>query len=420
MPQQPTGEVFDQSRGLPPAPSDPAPLSAYLHIPFCRIRCGYCDFNTYTSEFGPGADHGSFHQSLIEEIRQASRFLKASGYPQRPLKTVFFGGGTPTMLEPRILNQVLQALRDEIGITTDAEITLEANPDTVTEQSLAELKAGGFNRVSFGVQSFVPHVLQTLDRTHRPQAVPEVIAAAKKVGFSTSLDLIYGTPAESVKDWEESLKQGIALEPDHISAYSLIIEPGTKLHARMERGELPWPEDDDQGEKYEVADRLLAEAGYQWYEISNWARKSGENLPDGYPRHASRHNLAYWQNHDWWGFGPGAHSHINGQRWWNVKHPLAYAQNLQTGKLPVAGTEILSVADRSLENLMLMIRTLEGYPRELLISGTESAQKIADLIRDGLIDAPSALKGQLKLTLSGRLLADYVVRTLSDELNVSE
>ncbi|MBN8882855.1 MAG: coproporphyrinogen III oxidase, partial [Salana multivorans] len=288
-------------------------FGVYLHVPFCRVRCGYCDFNTYTArELGGGADQDSYAATASAEVALAARALRASGAPDRPVSTFFLGGGTPTLLPPRDLAAMLGAVRDAWGIVAGAEITTEANPDSVDAADLEALAAAGFTRVSFGVQSFVPEVLATLDRTHDPARVPLVLRWARDAGLSVSLDLIYGTPGESLADWRVSLEGALALEPDHVSAYALTVEPGPALHRRVARGELPAPTGDDEADKYELADGLLAAGGYDWYEISNWART---------PADRCRHNLAYWRGADWWGIGPGAHSHVGGVRWWNVKHP---------------------------------------------------------------------------------------------------
>ncbi len=300
-----------------------APFGIYVHVPFCSVRCGYCDFNSYTaSELGsaPGASRSSYAQVAIDEVRQARRVL---GEVDLRVDTVFFGGGTPTLLPADDLLAVVDAIRDEFGLAPDAEVTTESNPDSVTADDLVRLRAGGINRISFGMQSSVPAVLAVLDRTHDPDRLPEVVRWARDAGFTqVSLDLIYGTPGESTADWRRSLEDALALGPDHLSAYSLIVEPGTALARRVTRGELPSPEDDDLADKYEIADDLLSSAGLGWYEVSNWARSRAAWC---------RHNVGYWVGSDWWGVGPGAHSHVGGVRWWNVKHPAAYADRIAAG-----------------------------------------------------------------------------------------
>lgn len=373
-------------------------FGAYVHIPFCRVRCGYCDFNTYTSRELNGASPTAYPASVEQEIALARRTLTEIDHVAS-LQTVFFGGGTPTLLPAASLVALLARLRETFGMREDAEITTEANPDSVDASYLQSLRAGGFTRVSFGVQSAVPHVLRTLDRTHDPNRVAPVVAAAKDAGLETSIDLIYGTPGERLDDWATSLAMACELEPDHISAYALIVEPGTAIARRIRRGELPDVDGDLQAEMYELADSVLRDHGYEWYELSNWSRHGA---------HPARHNMAYWHDTDWWGFGPGAHSHINGVRFWNVKHPTAYAQRLAAGESPAAGHEVLSDDEKHTEMVLLRTRLREG----LLTSALAHPERVAQGIADGLIDASAALSGQVTLTLRGRLLADLVARSL--------
>jgi oxygen-independent coproporphyrinogen-3 oxidase len=303
---------------------------------------------------------------------------------------------------------MLGAVRGEWGLVDGAEVTTEANPDSVDFDYLIALKQAGFTRVSFGMQSAVPHVLTTLERTHDPERVPLVVAWAREAGLDVSLDLIYGTPGESLDDWRRSLDLAIDLEPDHISAYSLIVEDGTKLARQIRRGEVAQPDEDLQADMYELADAALGSAGYEWYEVSNWAKPATEAGVD----HRSRHNLAYWQGHDWWGVGPGSHSHIGGVRWWNVKHPAAYADRMRAGHSPAAGRETLSAETRAVEAVLLRTRIREGFPIEALPDAGRTA--VAGLIADELVNAAAALRGRVELTLRGRLLADAVVRRLLD------
>ena len=376
-------------------------FGVYVHVPFCRVRCGYCDFNTYTADEVRGVKQSDYAGQAMAEIERAGEILAATGAPAREVSTVFFGGGTPTLLPVGQLAQLLAAVRGTWGLTSDAEVTTEANPDSVTAESLVELAAAGFTRVSFGMQSAVPHVLATLERTHDPARVPLVVEWARAAGLQVSLDLIYGTPGESLDDWRASLELAVAQHPDHLSAYALIVETGTKLARQIARGEVAQPDDDLQADMYELADALLTEAGYDWYELSNWARDAG---------HRSRHNLAYWTGQDWWGVGPGAHSHVGGVRWWNVKHPAAYAERIAAGVSPGAGRETLDGATRRTERVLLTSRVSDGLPiNDLDLPGRGS---IAGLIADGLIDGRAAIGGRVVLTLSGRLLADAVVRRL--------
>lgn len=372
----------------------------YVHIPFCAVRCGYCDFNTYTAtELGGGASQDAYAATAASEVSLAASVLAESGLPARPLSTVFFGGGTPTLLPAEDLALILGRAIDQWGIEAGAEVTTEANPDSVTPESLAVLKDAGFTRISFGMQSAVPHVLKVLDRTHTPSRVPQVVQWARDAGLAVSLDLIYGTPGESLDDWRYSLETALSYQPDHISAYALIIEDGTKLAAQIRRGEVPGIDDDDHADKYELADELITKAGLGWYEVSNWARTSGQ---------ACRHNLAYWRGDDWWGIGPGAHSHVGGVRWWNVKHPTAYAGRLAQGVSPAAGRETLNAETRNMERVMLEVRLHSGL--EIASLGAAGRHEVAGLIAEGLVDPAAAFAGQLVLTLKGRLLADAVVR----------
>ncbi|WP_341578912.1 radical SAM family heme chaperone HemW [Microbacterium schleiferi] len=396
----PLGDPVPRDGSLPGAVIDPtAPLSAYVHIPFCRVRCGYCDFNTYTAQELRGARREDYAGTLLREIDLASGVLSA--HP-RPLSTVFFGGGTPTLLPARDLAVILATLRDRFGLVQDAEVTVEANPDTVTPEVTEELASAGVTRLSIGMQSAVPEVLRTLDRTHRPENVATAVRAARDSGLAVSVDLIYGAPDETLDHWRRSVEAALALETDHISAYALIVEEGTALERRIRRGELATPDDDLQAAMYEHADTAFEDAGYGWYEVSNWAKT---------PADRSRHNLAYWRGHDWWGFGPGAHSHVGGVRFWNVRHPAAYTQRLAGGESPGAGMEVPDEQARLLERVMLRVRTVDGLPVSDL--SPESRRAVAGLVADGLVDGREAVRGNLVLTRAGRLLADAVVRALT-------
>jgi len=401
----PLGDPAPSDGLLPAQAADGAAaraLGLYVHIPFCAVRCGYCDFNTYTAtELGGGASQDAYAQTAVSEVALAAKVLARSGVPERKLSTVFFGGGTPTLLPAGDLARILRAAIDQWGIEDGAEVTTEANPDSVTPESLAILKEAGFTRVSFGMQSAVPHVLKVLDRTHTPSRVPQVVQWAREAGLDVSLDLIYGTPGESLDDWRHSLETALSYRPDHISAYALIVEDGTKLAAQMRRGEVPGIDDDDHADKYELADQLITAAGLGWYEVSNWARS---------PEHACRHNLAYWRGDDWWGIGPGAHSHMGGVRWWNVKHPSAYANRLSQGLSPAAGRETLDAETRNLEKVMLEARLQSGLGISTLSAA--GRHQVAGLIADGLVEPAAAFQGRLVLTLKGRLLADAVVRRI--------
>lgn len=373
-------------------------MSAYVHIPFCRVRCGYCDFNTYTATELRGVSRASYVEELKKEIALSIDVLQRADVSLRPLHTVFFGGGTPTLLPVSDLADALQALRGSHGIEPEAEITVEANPDTLTAEYVDALVRAGFTRVSVGMQSAVPHVLSALDRTHNPAAVDQAVSTIHSAGLEASIDLIYGAPGESLADWRRSLEQAISLNTGHISAYALIVEDGTALARKISSGAMDAPDDDLQAEMYELADELLSKAGFQWYEISNWAKSQQQQ---------SQHNLAYWNNQDWWGYGPGAHSAIGGTRFWNVKHPAAYAGRLAEAHSPALSYETPDQQAVTLEQVLLGSRLAAGIPTQ-----GHDPQAISTLIARGLIDGKRAIEGRIVLTLSGRLRADEVVREL--------
>jgi len=378
------------------------PFGIYVHIPFCRTRCGYCDFNTYTAaELGGGASREGYAELAIKEIRFARRLL---GTAPPSVSTVFFGGGTPTLLPPNGLAAILSAVDGEFGLAPGAEVTTEANPESVDQRSLGELRAAGFTRVSFGMQSAVDHVLSVLDRAHTPGREAKCAGWAKAEGFEhVSLDLIYGTPGESAADWKESLQAALATGADHISAYALIVEEGTRLAARIRRGELAAPDDDEMADRYLAADAEFGAAGLAWYEISNWAARDEGKC---------RHNLLYWTGGNWWGAGPGAHSHVGGTRWWNVRHPSAYAARISAGVSPGQAREVLAGEERRIERILLATRLAEGCPiGELSDTGRKAA---ATAVADGLAEGPALKAGRVVLTTRGRLLADAVVRDLTD------
>ena len=368
-------------------------------MPFCASRCGYCDFNTYTAtELGDSVRRDSFHEVLAAEVRYAATALADA---RRPVHTVFVGGGTPTLLGARGLVSLLDVVGEEFGLAVDAEVTTEANPDSIDERMLDGLRAGGYTRISFGMQSTSPAVLRILDRTHTPGAGVAAARAAAKAGFEhVNLDLIYGTPGESDDDVRRSVGDAVEAGVDHVSAYALIVEDGTPLARRVRRGELLAPDDDIAAARYGIVDRLLADAGMAWYEVSNWARPGGQ----------CRHNLGYWHDDDWWGIGPGAHSHVAGVRWWNVKHPRTYADRLAAGRSPEDGREVLTPAQRRMERIMLGLRLAEGLA--LADLDPEASQRAVAEAQDGLLDATALASGQLVLTDAGRLLADAVIRRL--------
>lgn len=377
-------------------------LSAYIHVPFCAVRCGYCDFNTYTNaELGGGGSQAEYADNAMAEMDLTLAADRAAGYEYEEISTVFFGGGTPTLLPADDLVRMLDHLRSLIPLADGAEVTTEANPDSVTRASLSRLADGGITRVSIGMQSAIPSVLATLDRTHDPERVPQVVQWAKDAGLQVSLDLIYGTPGETVADVEASVRAALACEVDHLSAYSLIIEGNTAMARQLRRGEIEAPDPDDMADKYELVDDLTREAGLTWYEVSNFART---------PEHRSRHNLAYWKGGDWWGIGPGAHRHRDGLRSWNVKHPSRYARMLASGELPVADSEQVAAEDRLVERIMLELRIADGLAVDVV---PEQNRSMLEVHRDrGHLDPDALAAGRAVLTREGRLLADAVIRDL--------
>ncbi|MFV2194690.1 radical SAM family heme chaperone HemW [Nocardiopsis sp. LOL_012] len=382
------------------------PLGFYVHVPFCVTRCGYCDFNTYTadellSRDGTAtASRETYADQAIGEVVLADRVLTGE---RPPVSTVFVGGGTPTLLPAEDLGRIVAAIGDRFGLTADAEITTEANPETVGPDDLARLREAGFTRVSFGMQSARPHVLRVLERGHTPGRPERCVEWARAAGFEhVNLDLIYGTPGESDDDWAASLEAAVAAGVDHVSAYSLIVEEGTRLAARVRRGELVEPDGDTMADRYLMADRALTGAGLTAYEVSNWARGDAAR---------SRHNLLYWAGGHWWGVGPGAHSHVGGTRWWNVKHPAAHAAKLARGQSPGQAREVLTADERRFERVLLEIRVAGGCPLDLLEGSGRAAAERA--VAEGLLDPAAHAEGRAVLTLRGRLLADAVVRDLT-------
>ncbi|MGA3527431.1 radical SAM family heme chaperone HemW [Melissospora conviva] len=400
----PEGESVPLDGALPPeatARVGSAGFGVYVHVPFCASRCGYCDFNTYTAaELGGGVTRESYADSVLAEVALAGRVL--AGNPPPRVDTVFVGGGTPTLLPTDDLARILDGIDRLWGLADDVEVTTEANPESVTPASLKALRAAGYTRISLGMQSAAAGVLAVLDRRHSAGRAVAAAGEARDAGFDhVNLDLIYGTPGETAEDFAASLEQVVAAGVDHVSAYALIVEEGTRLAARMRRGELPYPSDDVAADRYLAAEAALSAAGFSWYEVSNWART---------PAARCRHNLLYWAGGDWWGFGPGAHSHVGGVRWWNVKHPSAYAQRLAQGHSPGQGRELLTAAETHMEDVMLRLRLAEGLPLAVLDPAGAAGARRA--LEQGLLDEAGYRAGRAVLTLRGRLLADAVVRDL--------
>ncbi len=377
-------------------------LAFYIHIPYCIKRCGYCDFNTYTPgelqiSTGLAEVSNSYIDLLIKEIRLA----RAQVVENTVVPSIFFGGGTPSLMQASDIGRVISAIKSEFNLSLDAEITMECNPDTVSKESLAQFKAVGVNRVSFGMQSAVKHVLETLDRTHNPDNLLQVTTWAQQIGFKEiSVDLIYGTPGESICDWQTSIDSALSLPITHISAYALIIEEGTKLAGQIKRGQVQPVDDDLAAEKYLIADRAFTAAGFNWYELSNWAK----------PNSASKHNLAYWSGDNWWGAGPGAHSHLNGKRFWNVKHPNLYREKLQSDQSPIAGSEFLAQSQIESERLMLSIRLPTGVAKKTL--SEQQIFELSEYVGSGHLDQSNWNDGRATLTVDGRLIADRILRKI--------
>lgn len=377
-------------------------LAFYIHIPYCVKRCGYCDFNTYTPaelQLTEGLTQisNSYIDLLVKEIEFARNQVGESAI----VPSIFFGGGTPSLMEASDIKRVITAISKQFKLDPIAEVTLETNPDTVTKEKLKQFYDAGVNRISFGMQSSVPHVLKTLDRTHNPENLPQVTKWATEVGFKEiSVDLIYGTPGESKQDWQQSIDSALALPISHISAYALIVEEGTKLAAQIKRGEIAKPDDDLTAEKYIMADKAFTAAGFNWYELSNWAK----------PNSQSKHNLAYWLGHNWWGAGPGAHSHINGKRFWNVKHPNLYKQKIQANETVILDSEVLKGSQIESERLMLSIRLPQGLEKNTL--NNQQILELTDYVNSGHLDQENWNLGRATLTLDGRLIADRIVREI--------
>lgn len=380
--------------------SEQGRLAFYVHIPYCIKRCGYCDFNTYTPQelkiAGVTPLAARYIDAALSEIELASSQVGRVEVP-----SIFFGGGTPSLMPAGELIRVIAMIRERFNLLADAEITVEVNPDSVSLEFLEELRAGGGTRISMGMQSAVPHVLAALDRTHNPENVIRSTELVRQAGFEhCSVDLIYGVPGESIDDWRSSITAALSLPIDHISAYALIVEKGTKLAAQIERGELALPSEDETAEKYLMIDKAAEAQGFDWYELSNWAKPGGQ----------SRHNIAYWDGSFWWGIGPGAHSYLDNRRWWNVKHPTTYQTKLATGETPIAAQEELGAAELDSEFLMLNIRMRSGIELSRL---NQNRIEIAErFTASGHADIASWHDGRLVLTASGRLIADRIVREL--------
>lgn len=377
-------------------------LAFYIHIPYCVKRCGYCDFNTYTpAELKISTGLEQISNSYIDLLLQEIDSVREQIDGEITVPSIFFGGGTPSLMQPNDIGRVISKIKNEFDLPANSEITLECNPDTVSKDSLENFKKVGINRVSFGMQSAVPHVLATLDRTHKPENLAQATTWANEVGISEiSVDLIYGTPGESITDWQTSIDSALALPITHISAYALIIEEGTKLAAQIKRGEVPEVDDDLVADKYLIADNAFKEAGFEWYELSNWSKPGSE----------SKHNMAYWSGDNWWGAGPGAHSHLNGKRFWNVKHPNLYKERIQNKQSAVADSEVLKKDQIESERLMLLLRLPSGIEKQTL--NQIQLSELSEFVESGHLDRANWNQGRASLTLNGRLIADRILRKI--------
>ncbi|WKS49129.1 radical SAM family heme chaperone HemW [Corynebacterium propinquum] len=366
------------------------PFGLYIHVPFCATRCGYCDFNTYTPREAGGANPQGYLDALDVELDMAAQRVG------RKADTVFIGGGTPSLLGADGLGRILSTVRTTFGLADDAEVTTESNPESTSPEFFAGLREAGYNRISLGMQSASRDVLQVLERAHTPGRAFAAAREARQAGFEhVNLDMIYATPTETDDDVARTLDLVIAAEVDHVSAYSLIVEDGTAMARKVRRGEIPAPQEDVMATRYEMIAHRLAEAGMEWYEVSNWARSGGE----------CQHNLIYWRDGDWWGAGPGAHSHLGMQRFSNVKHPNRYSAVLADGELPINQVEDLTPADRHTELLMLGLRLREGI--DYAAVGAGAAGVVRNFVDRGLLHFPQP--DRLALTDAGRLLADGII-----------
>ncbi|EPI49411.1 radical SAM family heme chaperone HemW [Gardnerella vaginalis] len=411
------------------------PFEVYVHVPFCLRRCGYCDFNTYTArDLGEGASRKGYADVVIREMRLVKKWQEYHGIFEPKAQSVFFGGGTPTVLKAQDLVRILQEIRNLWGIMPGAEVTTEANPDTADESYIETLAEGGFTRISFGMQSAVPHVLKTLDRTHTPENVERGVKAANACGLRSSVDLIYGAPGESLDDWRKSVEMALSLGVNHVSAYALTVEPRTKMGRQIAAGTIHAPDDDDEAAKYEVADELFNSAGLEWYEISNWSR----------PGFESQHNLGYWKNIDWAGIGPGAHSHYNSAnglskqsmddcavladsskfynlRSWDILHPKRWAQAINVGNVPWQNYECINSEDALIEEVMLGLRIKEGLSIDELCTKMRKANRefddsylqkvLIEVCKEGLAVLH---ENRIIATRKGRLLNDLLIERIVD------
>jgi putative oxygen-independent coproporphyrinogen III oxidase len=369
-------------------PAAPAPAGIYVHVPFCLTRCGYCDFHAYA---GLDALRPRYLRGLLREAA-----LAAPAWSGVEVVSVFLGGGTPTTMAPADLRALIAHLRERFDIVVDAEITIEANPDTVDPSCLSALLEAGIVRLSIGAQSFDPAVLASLERVHQPASVRAAFAAARHAGYANvNLDLIYGADGETTDSWEATLRAAVDLAPEHVSAYALTVEPATPLGRAVATGAIPAPDPDLQADMFGLACEVLGGAGYRHYEVSNWAK----------PGYECRHNLGYWERRPYLGLGAGAHSYRDDHRWWNTRPPEEYLERVERGEPPVGGEEFLEPSDAFLEEVFLRMRILEGIPASWVDPETAEPFLEAGLLEDRL--------GQLVPTERGMLLLNELVLALA-------
>lgn len=381
-------------------------VSLYLHIPFCHTRCHYCDFNTYA---GILPMREPYVQALLLEIELAGTLAQHTNGKPRRARTIFFGGGTPSLLSVEQITRLLNACRNAFAVDEDAEVTLEANPGTLNQEHLQGLRAAGVNRLSMGAQSFDAELLHILGRIHSPEEIRQALHNARAAGFtSLNLDLMFGLPMQTMQHWRETLDQALDLGPEHLSLYSLIIEEGTPFYTWTQEGHIIPGDEDLCADMYEYADELLQAAGYENYEISNWAL----------PGHQCRHNLTYWHNLPYLGMGAGAYSYFGGKRFSNVRPPLEYIRLLKAHQRPEAESETVGRAQEMSETAFLGLRTAMGIhlPTFEQRFGESFAQFVGDRLH---VVAEAGLLEQthdwLRLSKRGRLLGNEVfLRLLPD------
>ena len=396
MAQEPNGDIapLDGNLEIDSNKLLDKPFSVYIHVPYCKKRCGYCDFNTYTpNELDVNDQIETWAIATVKEIEFAKKILKKD----LVIDTIFIGGGTPSLLTDKELSYLFDGLKANFNFAKEVEITLEANPDDINDEKITSWIDNKINRISIGMQSSSKKVLQILDRTHDISNIEKSARLLKKHGLTNfSFDLIYGTPGESMNEFQESIEFALSLYPTHLSAYSLVIEPGTKMGNELKINKIQNVNDDIAADKYLLADEILEKHGFSWYEISNW---SLNNL-------YSRHNLNYWKNNNWWGFGPGAHSHIEGYRWWNLKLPNQWRERLEKKQSPAKAREVLTNEQKISEEIMLSLRLNTG-----LDSRKFSSASIDKLLKNDLI---YFVGNNFVLTKKGRLLADQVFMQLNN------